>query len=378
MGRYFIGVMSGTSVDAADAVVADFDHAGRDGQPLRLLGSASLAWPDDLRAELLALGAGCDQELDRAGMADQRVAHHFARVISEAMRAAGVGAQDIRAVGSHGQTVRHRPGYAHPFTLQLGDPNTLAELTGLAVVADFRRRDMSAGGQGAPLVPAFHQALFSDPEQTVVALNLGGIANITVLRPGQDVIGYDTGPANMLLDGWSLRHRGLPYDADGAWAASASPDPALLARLLAHPYLARHAPKSTGREEFGMDWLDTMLAGGGELAPATVQATLAAFTIASVASDVTRWADGGQLLVCGGGARNGCIMRGLAQALPDWRVESSQARGLDPSWVEACAFAWLARQTIEGLAGNLPAVTGARGARVLGGYYPAGTGVRLP
>ncbi len=375
MGNYFIGVMSGTSVDAADAVVVDFDGD----TPLRLLGSASLAWPEELRAELLSLGAGGDNELDRAGEADQRVARHFADVIASALQDAGMTSADIRAIGSHGQTVRHRPNARHPFTLQLGDPNTLAELTGMPVVADFRRRDMAAGGQGAPLVPAFHQALFADPARTVVALNLGGIANITVLRPGQDVLGYDTGPANMLLDGWCLRHQGHAYDGDGVWAASGVIDATLLAELLEHPYLLRSPPKSTGREEFGMAWLDALLASREQAVTAVdVQATLAEFTIRSVTREIERWSREGLVLVCGGGARNGHLMRGLAKALPDWQVCGSEARGLDPLWVEACAFAWLARQTVLGLAGNLPAVTGASGSRVLGGYYPARTGMRLP
>lgn len=375
MGRYFVGVMSGTSVDAADAVVVDFDG----GAPLTLLGSASLAWPDDLRHELLTLGAGCDNELDRAGEADRRIAVHFADVIALALQQAGLTAKDIRAIGSHGQTVRHRPNAAHPFTLQLGDPNSLAELTGISVVADFRRRDMAAGGQGAPLVPAFHQALFSDSSETVVALNLGGIANITVLRPGQDAIGYDTGPANMLLDGWCLRHTGQPYDADGAWAASGTADPALLNALLTHPYLQRTPPKSTGREEFGMAWLDALLANRPQaLQAVTVQATLAQLTVISVAREVSRWSTSGRVLVCGGGARNTYLMQQLAAALPSWQVLSSLSQGLDPLWVEACAFAWLARQTVQGLAGNLPAVTGASGRRVLGAYFPADEGLLLP
>ncbi len=375
MGRYFVGVMSGTSVDAVDAVVVDFDGDA----PLRLLGSASLPWPDELRHEVLSLGAGCDNELDRAGEADRRIAEHFADAIALALQQAGVTAKNIRAIGSHGQTVRHRPNADHPFTLQLGDPNRLAELTGISVVADFRRRDMAAGGQGAPLVPAFHQALFSDPSATVVALNLGGIANITVLRPGQDTLGYDTGPANMLLDGWCLRQTGKPYDADGAWAASGTVNRELLDTLLAHPYLQRTPPKSTGREEFGMAWLDGLLANGSQPpVAADIQATLAQLTVVSVAREISRWGESGRILVCGGGARNAHLMRQLGAALPSWQVLSSLRQGLDPLWVEACAFAWLARQTVEGLAGNLPAVTGARGRRVLGAYFPAEEGLLLP
>lgn len=376
VGRYFIGVMSGTSVDAADAVVVDFDSA--DGGALRLLAASSKAWPAGLRAELLTLGAGCEHEMDRAGEADRQVAGHFAEVIHDALRQAGLRQEDIRAIGSHGQTIRHRPNAAHPFTLQIGDPSTLAELTGISVVADFRRRDIAAGGQGAPLVPAFHQALFAEKGQTVAVLNLGGIANITMLMPDRPAMGYDTGPANMLLDGWCLRHTGCDYDASGAWAASGDINSNLLAEMLAHPYFQRSAPKSTGREEFGMAWLDGLLASRPSLATADVQATLTELTALSVAREITRQAGQGRVLVCGGGVRNSFLLQRLAAALPGWQLDSTSVRGLDPLWVEACAFAWLARQTVLGLTGNLPAVTGARGTRVLGAYYPAGEGLVLP
>lgn len=374
MGRYFLGIMSGTSVDAADVVIADFSGPA----PVRLLGCSSSPWPEALRLDILALAAGCSNELDLAGELDIRIAEHFAAAAAEALRAAGLGIEDIRAIGSHGQTVRHRPAAARPFTCQLGDPNTLAELTGVPVIADFRRRDMAAGGQGAPLVPAFHEALFSRTDATVVVLNLGGIANITVLEPGRDTVGYDTGPANMLLDAWCLRHTGHGHDHEGAWAASAAVDHELLSRLLRHPYLARPYPKSTGREEFGIAWLDAELAQHGQPSAAAVQATLAALTVSSVAQAVNAHTGSGHLLVCGGGTRNTHLMQRLAEALPRWQVRSTAAAGLDPLWVEACAFAWLAQQTIYGQPGNLPAVTGARGRRVLGGYYPARTGVQLP
>ncbi|PQA52111.1 anhydro-N-acetylmuramic acid kinase [Amnimonas aquatica] len=375
MTGLYIGIMSGTSVDAIDAVLVDFDTPGTGGP--QLLASISHAWPDGLRRELLALGAGGERELDRAGEADRQVAEQFAGTVTALLRQAGLEPRDIRAIGSHGQTVRHRPNLAHPFTLQLGDPNTLAERTGIAVVADFRRRDMAAGGQGAPLVPAFHQALFAHPGEYVAVLNLGGIANITLLPPDGDAAGYDTGPANMLLDGWCQRHTGQAFDRDGAWAASATADAALLERLLAHPYLARTAPKSTGREEFGMDWLDALLQ-DFDLPPVTVQASLLALTARSVADALDRHADGGKLLLCGGGAHNSALTAALAALLPRWRLASTGDHGLDPSWVEATAFAWLARQTVLGLPGNLPAVTGASGPRVLGGYYPGRTGIRLP
>lgn len=375
----YIGVMSGTSADAIDVVIVDSPAQ----QALTLLSSHSVPWPESLQQRILALGAGCANELDTAGHLDREIAQHFAHAVQETLARAGLTATDIRAIGSHGQTVRHRPTGPQAFSLQLGDPNTLAELTGISVVADFRRRDIAAGGQGAPLVPAFHDSLFADAGKTVVVVNLGGIANITVLQPGQAVTGYDTGPANMLMDGWCLRHQGLRYDRDGLWAASGKADTVLLQQLLGHPYFALSAPKSTGREDFGMAWLDHELAVYAEqttttLKPEDVQATLAALTVDSVRREITDKAGSGRVLVCGGGALNTHLMQLMQQALPSWQLASTADVGLDPLCVEACAFAWLARQTVLGLSGNRPAVTGASGERVLGGYYPAGPGLVLP
>ena len=370
-----IGIMSGTSADAADAVLLRFPDEGG----LTLLASHSLPWPDALRTEILALGNGGADEIERAGRLDRQLAHHYAKLVQELLATAGVPASAIRAIGCHGQTVRHRPQADWPFTLQLGDAHTLAELTGISVVSDFRRRDIAAGGQGAPLVPAFHQGLFAQTDRTVAVLNLGGIANLSLLQPGEPPLGFDTGPANMLMDGWCERHTGQRYDEDGRWAASGTPLPDLLSRLLQHPYLGKRGPRSTGREEFGMDWLDALLASMAPgFAPADVQATLAAFTIDTVAQALLREADQGALVVCGGGALNPHLMAGLARRLPTWQVSRSDAHGLHPCWVEASAFAWLARQMLEGLAGNVPAVTGAQGPRVLGAWHPAGPGLRLP
>lgn len=375
MTDLLIGIMSGTSADAADAVLVRFQDAGG----LSLEASLSLPWPDDLRSEILALGNGGSDEIERAGRLDRRLAHHYAQLTHALLAAAGVPATAIRAIGCHGQTVRHRPQADWPFTLQLGDAHTLAELTGISVVSDFRRRDIAAGGQGAPLVPAFHQGVFARPDRTVAVLNLGGIANLSLLQPGAPVRGFDTGPANMLMDGWCERHLGERYDHDGQWAASGTPIAGLLARMMQHPYLMKQGPRSTGREEFGMAWLDELLASSAQAYdPADVQATLAAFTIETVAEALAREARQGSLVVCGGGALNKRLMAGLAARLPAWEVERSDALGLHPCWVEATAFAWLARQMLEGLAGNEPAVTGARGPRVLGAWHPAGTGLRLP
>lgn len=375
MQELFIGLMSGTSVDAIDAVLVHFD--GQRG--MHLLASHSQPWSAAQREELLALGRPGADEIERAGRADRWVAEAFADTARVLLATAGVPATAVRAIGSHGQTIRHRPAQRHAFSWQIGDPSSIAEQTGIAVVADFRRRDIAAGGQGAPLVPAFHDAVFRHHDTATVVLNLGGIANISVLLPGQPTLGYDTGPANMLLDGWCLRHQGRHYDENGAWAATGRSQPALLAQLLSHPYFAQAYPKSTGREAFGMDWLDAELARHPQsLAAVDVQATLIELTARSIAAAVLGHARQGRLLVCGGGAYNGTLLLALQQAMPAWRVGTTAKAGISPLWVEACAFAWLARQTCHGLAGNLPDVTGASGLRVLGGYYPAGTGRALP
>lgn len=375
MTDLLIGIMSGTSADAADAVLVRFPDEGG----LTLLASHSLPWPDALRTEILALGHGGADEIDRAGRLDRQLAQHYAQLTQELLITAGVPTSAVRAIGCHGQTVRHRPQGDWPFTLQLGDAHTLAELTGISVISDFRRRDIAAGGQGAPLVPAFHHGVFARSDRTVAVLNLGGIANLSLLCPGEPPRGFDTGPANMLMDGWCERHTGQRYDHDGRWAASGTPIATLLARMLQHPYLMKQGPRSTGREAFGIAWLDALLASdSAQHPPADVQATLAAFTIETVALALQQEATQGALVVCGGGALNLHLLSGLTARLPAWEVARSDAHGLHPCWVEASAFAWLAKQMLEGLAGNVPAVTGANGPRVLGAWHPAGLGMRLP
>jgi anhydro-N-acetylmuramic acid kinase len=286
------------------------------------------------------------------------------------IQAAHLSPADVRSIGSHGQTIRHRPAAAHPFTWQIGDANVIAERTGIDTVADFRRRDVAAGGQGAPLVPAFHAAMLRDEREDRAVLNLGGIANFTLLPAQGDVRGFDTGPANALMDAWCERHRGQPYDAHGAFAASGARDDALLQRLLDDPWFAAPPPKSSGREQFHLRWVESRL--HGDERPEDVQATLLELTAATVADALlahqptTR-----RVLACGGGVHNPHLLARIAARLPGVHVDSTQAHGLDPDFVEAMAFAWLAREALAGRPGNVPAVTGARGPRVLGVVYPA-------
>jgi len=364
----YIGLMSGTSLDGIDGVVVDFGPA--DAGPARVLRHAHRPFDAALRAELLALNQPGDNELHRAALAANALARECAALVAQ-LEPAGV-----RAVGAHGQTVRHRPGEfdGQGYTLQLLNGALLAELCGIDVVCDLRSRDVAAGGQGAPLVPAFHQAMFAEPGRAVAVLNLGGIANLTLLGAQGELRGFDCGPGNALLDGWCLRHQGRSYDEDGRWAASGQVDGGLLAALLAQPYFQRPPPKSTGRDLFHLDGLDADLqAQRRPIAPVDVQATLLEFTARAVADDLGRYASDTQaLLVCGGGARNGCLMRRLTTLLPALTVQTTEARGLDVMQVEAAAFAWLAQRFVERAPGNSVTVTGAAGPRVLGALYPAG------
>lgn len=358
-----VGLMSGTSLDGADAVLVDFSS-----ETPCVRATTHLPYPSGLRRDLLALHVSGSDELHRAAMLGQELARIYADAVSRVLGNAGIAAAEVRAIGCHGQTIRHQPRLG--YTIQINNPALLAELSGIRVVADFRSRDISAGGQGAPLVPAFHEALFRDPRRHRVILNIGGIANLTDLEPGRPVRGFDCGPGNMLLDAWVQRHLGEDYDADGRWAASGRPLPALLDRLLDHPFLAEEPPKSCGREQFNLGWLDTLLTGAE--APADVQATLLALTATAIARAVRRWCGHvDDIHVCGGGARNPALMEKLAELMPDGHVATTDDLGLPAAWVEAVAFAWLARRTLDGLPGNLPEVTGARGARVLGAIYPA-------
>jgi anhydro-N-acetylmuramic acid kinase len=363
----FLGLISGTSLDAIDAALVDFDTA-----PLSLLAASAEPFEPGLKSRIAALVDAPERvSLDEIGQIDVAVAQAFARSALQLMRDAGVSAESVSALGCHGQTLRHRTDLPIPFTWQIGDPNTLAELTGLTVVADFRRRDVAAGGQGAPLLPVFHDQVFRSDSEDRVILNLGGIANVTMLERGAAVSGFDTGPANRLLDAWISRHRADSFDQGGAWAGTGRCDPALLGELLEEPYLRQPPPKSTGRELFNLGWLDKKL-GGIARAPEDVQATLLEYTAATVAADVHRYAPEAAVYVCGGGACNAGLLAALARRLAPNRVATTAALGLDPDYVEAIAFGWFARRTLAGLPSNAPRVTGARGPRVLGGIYRSG------
>ncbi len=372
----YAGLMSGTSIDGVDAVVAEFGSAAT-----RVLAHVHHPFDPALRAELLALNASGADELHRAALAANGVARAYARATADALAAGGLEPAAVRALGAHGQTVRHRPGEfdGSGYTLQLLNGALLAELAGVDVVCDFRSRDLAAGGQGAPLVPAFHAEVFGSPGEDVAVLNVGGIANLTLLPASGEVAGFDCGPGNALLDAWCQRHLGRPYDAGGAWAAGGSVEPSLLSRLLAEPFFARRPPKSTGRDLFNEAWLAARLgpdagsaAPGAGLAPRDVMATLTELTARGACDALRTLAPAtARLVVCGGGAFNDHLMARLAALLPQLAVESSAARGVPPDQVEAIAFAWLARAHVERRPGNRVAVTGARGERVLGALYPA-------
>ena len=372
----YLGLMSGTSVDGIDAAIVCFDDDhGACRAALRF--GRTYPWDAALRTHLVALGQQADAlTLDDLGELETRIADGFADAACRALSDAGLAASDIVAIGSHGQTLRHRPQGRRgdgrdAFTLQLGDPSRIAERTGITTVADFRRRDVAAGGHGAPLLPALHAALLHVAGEDRAVLNLGGIGNLTLLPgDGGAVRGFDTGPANGLMDAWCQRHTGDAFDRDGALAARGRVDTALLERLRADPWFALPAPKSTGRDQFHLDWVGAALR--GDEAVADVQATLLALSALTIA-DALRAAQPGtaRLIACGGGVHNAALMRALAEALPGVAVKSSAAHGLDPDYVEAMGFAWLARRTLLGLPGNLPSVTGAAGPRVLGGIFPA-------
>ncbi len=365
--QLYIGLMSGTSVDGVDGVLVRLG----DGQAPAVLASASLPMPADLRRELLALNQSGDDELARGALAANGLARLYAQAVADLLDQAGVAASDVAAIGAHGQTVRHRPELG--YTVQLNAPALLAELTGIDVVSDFRSRDVAAGGQGAPLVPPFHAAIFGAPQGRAV-LNLGGIANVTLLEPGQPPRGFDTGPANVLLDGWCQRHLGLPYDADGRWAATGQVLAPLLEQLISsEPWFALPPPKSTGRDLFNLQWLDDHLAAfdGPKPAPQDVQATLQRLTARTVANAIDASAAATQeVFVCGGGARNPGLMRELAYCLQR-PVHPTDALGVPAQEVEALAFAWLAQAFVQRRPAGVPAVTGARGPRILGALYPA-------
>ncbi|GGK15666.1 anhydro-N-acetylmuramic acid kinase [Luteimonas terricola] len=369
----FLGLISGTSADGIDAALVELDDDSAAARP-RLRFARTYAWDPALRARLVALGQqDALLSLDDVGELDTSIGQAFAAAALQALHDAGVDRDGVAAIGSHGQTLRHRPHGALPFTLQLGCAATIAERTGITTVADFRRRDVAAGGHGAPLVPALHAALLHSADESRAVLNLGGIANLTLLPASGTVRGFDTGPANGLMDAWCLRHRGEAYDRGGAFAASGRVDDALLARLLAEPWFALPPPKSTGRDQFHLGWLEARLATGAtDTAAADVQTTLLALTVRSVADALhTQQPGTARVIACGGGVHNETLMAALAAELPDMRVETTAAHGLDPDAIEAMAFAWLARETLAGRPGNLASVTGAAGPRILGAIHRA-------
>ena len=367
MTNYYIGLISGTSMDGIDAALVSFDQSS-----VSFRQTCEFQYPAELRRRLLcAVREPQNCTVDDVGELDQKVGECFRDAANTVIADADIDPSGILAIGSHGQTLRHLPDGPHPFTMQIGNPSVIAAGTGITTVADFRSADVARGGQGAPLVPLFHQCLFSNSHADRVVVNIGGISNITVLpADGSDAIGFDTGPGNTLLDAWIDRHRGESYDKNGAWASTGSANKDLLTRLLSDPYFRKAHPKSTGLEYFNLDWLET--AGIDGIAAVDVQATLCELTADSIAAAIHAVApDTIEVYACGGGVHNNALMQALAVAMPNSQLASTGTVGLDPDWVEAAAFAWLAMRTLDGLPGNLPAVTGASSSAVLGAIYSA-------
>ena len=362
MTDHYIGLMSGTSMDGIDAVVASFDDTG-----MNIVATHERPYAETLRYALLkAVATPMDQPLDNIGSLDRQVGESFRDAALEVLEKSGIAAREIRAIGSHGQTVRHQPDAVTPYTLQIGNPDIIAAGTGITTVADFRSADIAVGGQGAPLVPPFHHWLFGSADTDRVILNIGGIANITVLKSdGSPVIGFDTGPGNTLLDRWIRKHRKEPFDRGGDWAATGTCVDGLLEQLMSFGYFDLQPPKSTGLEEFNLDWLQQYPLASYD--PADVQATLSELTAKSVSDAIERYVpETTELFVCGGGAHNKDMLSRLRRRLPDTIIDTTEVIGLHPDWVEASAFAWLAMRTINKQTGNLPSVTGAISKVVLG------------
>ena len=369
----YIGLMSGTSLDGIDAVIVNLASS----KPM-LVCTYFCPFPAPLKKELLTLFTPGDNELERMGPLDKKLGQIFADTCQTLLEKAGVSATEIKAIGCHGQTIRHRPLGSQPFTLQIGDPNIIAEQTGICTVADFRRRDMAVGGQGAPLAPAFHKAFFQTSRETRIILNIGGLSNITVLPsdPAKPVIGFDTGPGNGLLDAWIQKYSGKEYDDNGDWAKSGQVDTSLLGKLLNDPFFNFPPPKSTGKEYFNLAWLEKTCPEVTKLSPADIQSTLLQLSAESIALAIRDYAsDAEKVFICGGGAHNTTLLTQLDKALPI-PVATTEELGTHPDWMEAMAFAWLARRTLMGLAGNLPNVTDAKKEVVLGSIYPAGVQTR--
>lgn len=363
MAELYLGLISGTSADGIDAVVVDFSA-----HPPQLIAQSCTPYPTELRQQILTIAQRQSISLAELGSLDVLIGREFAKAANQLLASQELKADHIRAIGSHGQNIFHHPQGVTPFTLQIGDPNIIAANTGITTVADFRRKDVALGGQGAPLVPAFHQALFRG-EQDRVIVNIGGIANITVLPADKNktTLGYDTGPGNALLDSWIEQHLQQSHDIKGQWAAKGNINEALLKQLLADNYFKLAAPKSTGREYFNLTWLQPFLI--PDISAVDVQATLVELTALSILQEVKKHFTRGEILICGGGAHNDFLRQRLRVLAEGFSVATTEIGGVAPDWVEAMAFAWLAKQTLEHKPGNLPQVTGAQRVAILGGIY---------
>ena len=364
----YIGVMSGTSMDGVDTALVSIEDTS-----ITLLAHDEFPMPDDIKARLLEVCIGQKTDLIVIGELDHQLGHLFADAVLQLLDKSGTPASSVTAIGNHGQTVFHQPTGDSPFTMQLGDANIIAAKTQIQTVADFRRKDMALGGQGAPLVPAFHHTIFHPRDSSVVVLNIGGISNISVLRPNQPTLGYDTGPGNMLMDAWVDKHTGEKFDRDALFALKGQLNQALLEQLLNESYLSQMPPKSTGRELFNLPWLEQQLTEFKDLAAEDVQRTLCEYTALTITNEVETYRLGDQpaLYVCGGGTRNPLLMKRLSELLPSWEVESTTSKGVDADYMEAMAFAWLAQRHVHQLPSNLPEVTGASRAASLGVLYRA-------
>ena len=363
--EYYIGMMSGTSIDGIDAVLVELDNKN-----ITLMGQYSAAIPDTIRDAILRLTQPGHDEINQLLELDARLGELFANTVIQLCQQTRVAAREVKAIGHHGQTIRHRPTPPYANTLQIGDPNYIAEFTGITTVADFRRRNIAQGGQGAPLLPAFHSHVFRDPQQMRAIVNIGGISNVTILIPGENTFGFDTGPGNMLMDLWCKKHKGTSYDNNGDFAASGNIYQPLLADLLAHPYFNMPPPKSTGRELFHEEWLNTYLENHPALPPADVQATLTAFTTRSIQQAILKYAPQiTEVYLCGGGAFNQHLVKEIRHLLEPRQVDSTQALGIPPQLVEAIAFAWFAKQTLHQQSVDLMDTTGSDRPTLLGGIY---------
>ncbi len=364
----YIGVMSGTSMDGVDTALVSIEDSR-----ITLLAHDEFPMPDDLKARLLEVCIGQKTDLIAIGELDHQLGHLFADAVLQLLNKSDTPASSVTAIGNHGQTVFHQPTGDSPFTMQLGDANIIAAKTQIQTVADFRRKDMALGGQGAPLVPAFHHTIFHPQDSSVVVLNIGGISNISVLRPNHPTLGFDTGPGNMLMDAWVDKHIGEKFDRNAQFALKGQLNQALLEQLLSESYLSQLPPKSTGRELFNLPWLEQQLTEFKYLAAEDVQRTLCEYTALTIANEVGTYRLGNQpaLYVCGGGTRNPLLMKRLAELLPSWEVDSTTSKGVDADYMEAMAFAWLAQRHVHQLPSNLPEVTGASRAASLGVLYRA-------